>query len=841
MLRLTLSNLWSRKRRLTGAAVAIVIGVAFLFATLTVSDTLRAGFDDVFTAGTAGTDVVVRSATEIGSESAVQRGLVPESVADRLLAIDGVEQVVSAYEGTGQIVGRDGQRVGGDGPPANATGWIDDAELTAWRIAEGRAPASAGEVVIDRASARTGGLAVGDRTTVMVPGPEPVTVVGIATFDGADSQGPATFVMFDPETAQRLLVGDDDRASSLLIAAGEGVSPDALAARIAGELPADLEALTGAELAADQLADVEGDFLGFVRFFLTAFAGVALVVAAFGISTTLTIVAAQRTRESALLRALGGTRRQVLVASLVESALLGAVASAAGLGVGWVLGVGLRALLAGFGIDLPGSGLVVDTASVVTAIAAGTLVTIVAGLAPAVRASRVEPLAALRDVAIDRSGRSVPRAVAGAILAVAGGALVVAAASAAMVGLGVLALLGGIVLAGPVLVGPIVGVLGAPVRRLRGEPGRLAVANATRNPARTASTATGLLVGTAVVALFTSLGASVTASIDESVSESFGGDLVVSGESFSGAALDPELAPSLAAVDGVEHVSAISVVPALVGGSDVGPLAVDPAEFEPLLDVGVVEGDLASMGVGELAVSTGLAAERGWTLGRTVPVAFANGDVVPATVAAVYDVTGVMGDVIMHRDDWTPRARGAGDVVVMIGLADGADRAATTAEVADLAESFGAPAPQTREQYVDDVAAQVDQLLGLVYGLLALAVLIALIGIGNALSLAVHERTREVGMLRAVGLTRRQLRTTVRWEAVLTAVAGAAGGIAVGVLAGWGLLRAVGASEGLGVFVVPITPLAVVLVVAGLAGTIAAARPARRAARLDVVSALGVE
>jgi putative ABC transport system permease protein len=840
MLRLTLTNLWSRKRRLAGAAVAIVIGVAFLFATLTVSDTLRAGFDDVFTAGTAGTDVVVRGATEIGSESAVQRGLVPESIADDLRRVDGVERVVATYEGVGQIVGSDGERIGGNGPPTNATGWIDDPELTAWEITEGRAPTTAGEVVIDRASARAGGLEVGDRTTVLVPGPEPVTVVGVATFGDIDSQGPATFVMFHPATAQRLLVGDDAQASSLLVAAGEGVPPDVLAGRIATVLPDDVEALTGAELAADQLADVESDFLGFVRFFLTAFAGVALVVAAFGISTTLTIVAAQRTRESALLRALGGTRRQVLVSAVTESAVLGVTASAVGLGVGWVLGVGLRALLAGFGVDLPGSGLVVDTTSIVTAIAAGTLVTIVAGLAPALRASRVEPLAALRDVAIDRSGRSLPRAVVGAVVALAGGALVTVAASAPTVGLGVLALLAGIVLAGPVLVGPIVAVLGAPVRRLRGEPGRLAVANATRNPARTASTATGLLVGTAVVALFTSLGASVTASIDQSVSESFGGDLVVSGESFSGAALDPALAPAIAAVDGVERVSSISVVPALVGGSDLGPLAVDPAQFDPLLDVGVVDGDLATMRPGQVAVSTGLADERGWTVGSTMPVEFANGDEVLATVAATYDVTGVMGDVIVHQADWAPRSRGAGDIVVMIGLTEGADRAAVVAAVTDVAESFGAPAPQTREEYVDDVAAQVDQLLGLVYGLLALAVLIALIGIGNALSLAVHERTREVGMLRAVGLTRRQLRTTVRWEAVLTALAGAAGGIAVGVLAGWGLLRAVGASEGLGVFVAPIAPLAVVLVVAALAGMVAAVRPARRAARLDVVTALGV-
>jgi putative ABC transport system permease protein len=844
MWRLTFTNLWARKRRLVGASTAVVLGVAFLFATLVVSDTLRAGFDTLFTEANAGTDVVVRNATVIGGDETEQRGLLDGSLADRLEDVPGVAVVLPSIEGVAQIVGADGEALGGDGPPTFGANWIAHSDLNPYRLVEGRAPSAAGEVVIDRASANNGDLRIGSTTTVKTPAPTDVTVVGIATFGSSDSMGPTTFVAFTDGQARELF-SSGTSVSSFVMAGERGVDADQLRAAVTGVLPDGAEALTGTELSAEQLADIESDFLGFIEVFLLAFAGVALLVATFSIQNTLSILVAQRTRESALLRAVGASRRQVLLATTGEALAIGVAASLVGLAAGYGLGIGLRALISGLGVDLPGD-VVISSGSVMAAVTVGVVVTLIAGIAPAVRASRVAPLAALRDAAIDRSAVSVVRAVAGVLVTAGGVVLTVLATSQgdsafARAGLGSLVVVVGAVILGPVATRPVVAVLGAPVRALRGETGRLATRNATRNPRRTAATASALLVGTAVVALFATLGSSITASIEETVDANFGGDLVIVEDSFSGAGIDPRVAPAIEVLPDVEVAAALANAAVTIDGADSVPTVADPERLDAVLDLGVTAGSLADLAPGELAVSEHEADHNGWALGDDVVVGFADGTATPFTISVIYETRDLIGDVVMATEDWLPHAPSTGDVAVLIDLVDGADTAAVAGTVDALSATYAAPDAQTRDEYVDSVASEIEQLLAVVYGLLGLAVLIALLGIANTLALSIHERRRELGLLRALGQTRAQLRSTVRWEAVITAVFGTIGGVGLGVGLGWGLVRAIEAQEGMGTFTAPWPTLAIVVAAAAVAGTVAAVRPARRAARTDVIAALAGE
>jgi putative ABC transport system permease protein len=849
MFRFALRDLWARRRRVFATSTAVVIGVAFLFATLTLADTLRSGLGSLYAEQNAGLDVTVRNANVLGADDLQRRSLLDASLADDLAAVGGVERVRPVIEGSAQIVGADGADLGGDGPPTMATNWIDDPGLNAFEIVDGRAPSHVGadepvEIVVDQLSAADGGLDVGSRTSVKTPETTPAVVVGIASFAGRDSLGAATWVAFADADARRLLLADptSTAVTSLAVVASDGIEVAALRDAIAEMLPAEAEALTGDQLTAELVAAADRDFVGFIRIFLLAFAAIALLVATLSIYNTFSILVAQRTRQSALLRAIGASRRQVLTATLLEGLVTAIIASAIGLVVGYGLGVGLRELLASFAIDLPGS-FVVSTTSVAVAVTTGIVVTVVACLLPAVRAAGVAPLAALREAAVDGSSASWARTIVGALMLAAGVVVAVTATSSAndaftRAGIGALLVVVGAVVVGPVVVGPVSSMLGAP---LRGESGRMAVRNARRNPRRTAATASGLLVGTAVVVLFTVLGSSVTASIDDTIGRTFGGDLVVLQQSFSGASIDPGFAPAIEATDDIDIAAAMSFGPALVGGVESQVTAVDPGRFGAVLQLGHVAGDVATLAPGEFAASTGEAESRGWALGDDVEVTLVDGSTRSLTLGATYTETDIAGDILVDLADVDRSAGFEGDLAVLIGIADGVDEVTAAAAVDAIGAEFGAPASQTRTQYVDSIVSDVQTLLGLIYGLLGLAILIAVMGIANTLALTMHERTRELGLLRAVGQTRSQLRSTVRWEALLIALFGTLAGVGLGVFLGWALTRAAASQEGFGVFAVPVVPIAVIVVVGALAGVFAAARPARRAARLDVLDALATD
>ena len=845
MLRTTLTTLWSRKRRLAATSIAIVLGVAFLAATMILGATTKAGFRDTFTTANEGIDVVVRHATRIGSEESRMRGLIDESTVADVAAVDGVATAVAEVRGTAQLIGADGQPIGGDGPPTIAANWIADAELSWLTLSDGRPPQASGEVVVDQGTAERANLSIGDRTTVLTPAPASVTVVGLATYGETEQVGGVTYVAFETDTAQRLLAGNADSITGVLVRAADGISAEQLAARITPALPDGIEAITGAELTAEQQSDIESDFLGFFQTLLMAFAGIAIVVAAFSIHNTFSILVAQRTRESALMRALGASRRQVVVTIAAEALAVGVMASA----IGFAAGVGIAGVLQSVmeaGLELPAADLVINAGAIVASATIGIGTTLVASVGPAIKASRVPPLAALRDVAVDRSGVSVWRAVIGVVVAGVGSAALVTATSTpesalARAGLGALGLLAGAVVLGPVVARPAAAVIGVGPAALRGVSGRLARRNAMRNPRRIAASASALMVGTAVVGLFTTLGASVKASIDETVDDDFAGDLIVLPDGFSGSLLSPELAPAIAELPAIDLAVGTAYGPAVIDGDTVDVAATDVTGLSAVFDVGVSSGSLDGFSDRDVAISEDFADDNRLAVGSTVPMTWVDGATTDHRVTAVYHDRMTFGDVIVSVEALAAHVAQDNVTVVLVDAAAGVDVDAAKVAVGDVTARFGAPAPMDRDEYIDSVAEEVDSVLYFVYGMLAVAVIIALMGIANTLSLSVHERRRELGLARAVGQDRAQLRSTVRWESVIIAIFGTIGGIGLGGFLGWGIVRALEAQEGFGVFALPIIPLAAILGLAAAAGVVAALRPARRAARTDILAAIAAD
>src|SRR5215211_7863335 len=503
-------GLLAHKRRLIGTFLAVFLGVAFLSGTLVLGDTLRGNFDDLFTEANAGTDVVVRHASKLSTdpgEPDSQRGLLDASLVDTVRDVEGVAAAEGSVEGFGQLVGKNGDKLGGNGPPTLAGNWIEDRDLNPYQLAEGRAPRADDEVVINQGAADNGDLRIGDTTTVQTPEPVQVKIVGIATFGSSNGLGQVTFTAFTLESAQQHLIDRTDLVGSIGVKAQSGVSQDELLNRVQRVLPADVEAITGEKLTSENTSDINKEFLDLFTTFLTVFAGVALLVATFSIYNTFSIIVAQRTRESALLRAIGAGRGQILASVVVEALLVGIVASAVGL----LGGVGIAGLLKGifdaFGFSLPAGGLVFNASVAVIGMIVGVVVTLVAGVAPAVKASRVAPLAAIRDVSVERTTASAGRAITGLALTAIGVAVVLSAVLT----------IGGVVVFGPVVARPASGVIGAPLQWLRGVTGSLARQNAMRNPRRTSGTAAALMVGVGVVTLFTIFAASLKTAIDDSV------------------------------------------------------------------------------------------------------------------------------------------------------------------------------------------------------------------------------------------------------------------------------------------------------------------------------------
>ena len=839
-------NLWAHKRRLFSTVLAIALGVAFLAGTLLLSDTLRANFGKLFTQANGSTSVVIRSATKIsGGSGTTQRTGIDATLLPRIRAVAGVADAQPSIEGYGQLVGRGGKAIGGGGPPTRAANWISDRELNPYRLVAGRAPLADDEAVINRGAAKSGHLSLGAATILLTPRPVRVRIVGIATFGTADGFGPSTFTGLTLHAAQTDLTGSSHgQVSQVLVRAAPGVAPDQLAQRLQARLPAGLQAVTGSQLAAENYDSINSGFLGFLSTGLTAFAVIAVLVAAFSIYNTFSILAAQRSRESALLRALGGSRRQLITAGLLETLAVGA----AGSGIGWAGGVGIAVLLKGvfdgFGFALPAGGLVLKASSSLLAVLVGVAATVLAGALPAVRSSRTPPLAALREVAAEPPSVSRRRVAAGALILAAGIGTVIAGTTnvsqgAAMAG--AVATLAGFVVLGPAAARPAVTVLGAPIAGLRGVSGRLARDNALRNPRRTAATASALLVGVAVAGLFTVVGASMKATAASGVDHTLTADLVVDRGGYGGASggggLNPQLAADLSRLPGVQLATGLASGNAVLGGHTSKIAAADPASIRHVLDLGVTHGSLRDLNPGSLAVSSKAAAGQHWTIGSRVRVTYPDGTTATLRVAAIFGHPDITGDYLLDQAGWDPHAGQNLDSAVFVRVAAGSSANTVRAAVDAAAAGYGQPRVQDHAQYRASATSGVNTILGLVYVMLALAIVIALMGVANTLGLSIHERTRELGLLRAVGQQRRQARSMIRWESVIISVFGTAGGIALGTFLGWAVVKSASSST-LGVFAAPPGQLVIFLIAGALAGVLAGLRPARRAARLDVLTAI---
>jgi putative ABC transport system permease protein len=848
--RLSVSSLRAHKRRFAGTFFAVFLGVAFLAGTLVMGDTLRASFDSMFGSATSGTDAVVRSADAITTPGDSQgvRQPVRTDLVSTLEDVPGVAAAAPDIEGAGQLVGKNGKPVGGQGPPTLAGNWITDSELNPYQLAEGRAPQKSGEVVVNRGAAKKGDLKIGDTTTLRTPDPVKVTVVGLATFGGEDGMAQVTFTGMTRADAEKYLTARPGEAASIKVRAGPGVGEKELVDRLTPVLPKGVEAITGQESAEENTDMISSQFLSIFTTFLLVFSGIALLVATFSIHNTFAIVVAQRTRENALLRALGASRRQVTATTLVEATVVAVAASAAGLAGGIGIAAGLQTLFPAIGFPFPDGNLVISVLSMVLPLAVGIVVCLGSALLPAARAGRTAPLAALRETAVDTSGASRTRAVTGmglAALAVATtltGVLV--SPSIWLAAFGAVLALAAFVVLGPVASTSAVRILGGPLDRLRGVTGGLARRNALRSPKRTAATASALMIGVAVVSLFTVFGASLKATMDQTVSRSFAGDVAVSTPSFGagGSGLSPRLAGAIQQIPEVDTAVGLGRGVAKVDGEGRALTVTDPIALERTFDLGKVDGSLRGLGTDGIAITRSEADKQHLTTGERARLTFTDGTTQTFTVRAVYGRSELAGDYVITRAAWAPHRTQDADSLIAVSFKDGVSTDAGKAAVQKVADRYGNPEVQTRDDYAQSSAGGIDMMLTLVYALLALAVLIALLGIANTLTLAVHERTRELGLLRAVGQTRSQLRAMVRWESVLVAAFGTVGGLGLGAFLGWVLVKASdGASDSAFAFAIPPVQLVIVALVGLAAGALAGLRPARRAARLDVLRAIATE
>jgi putative ABC transport system permease protein len=845
MFKVSLAGLRAHKRRLAGTFLAVFLGVAFLAGTLVLSATLSTSIDGFFTRAYAGTDVVIRNAATVGSSVGAQRGPIAAEVADRVRAVDGVAVAAPTIEGFGQIVGRNGTAVSVDGPRV-AGNWIGDADLNPYRIASGRAPRADDEVVVNRATAKLGDLHPGDVTTLLTPAPAPVrvTVVGIVTFGNADAYGGTSYVGLTLDAARRYLAAGPAQISSVGVKARPGVGQDELARRIAAVLAPGVEAISGTRLTAENISSIDTGFLSVFRTFLTVFAVVALLVATFSINNTFSILVAQRTREAALLRAIGASRRQILASVVIEALAVGVIATAAGLAGGLGLAALLKSAFAGLGFDLPATGLVFTAATVAICVPVGIGVTLLAAAVPAVRASRVPPLAALREVAFDRARPSVTRLAIGGTLSLAGVVLALTGvggggSAMARAGIGAVLTLVGVVALGPAAARPAGALLGAPVA-LRGVAGVLARRNAMRNPRRTWGAAAALLIGVGVVTLFTVFAASLQESTVDGVKRAFTGDLAVSASQSGNGAVSPQVAADLGRLPQISAATGVGGGSALVAGRSVQVTVADPTALARVMNLDPAAGSVEHLAAGQFAVAENVARDRAWHTGASVTVGYADGATDTLTLGGIYRANPLLGDYLLPERTWRAHTSPYVDSVVYVALAGGADTGRARQAVTAAVAPYGAPTVRDRQQLIDASAKDIGQLLSVVYVMLVLAILIALMGIANTLSLAVHERTRELGVLRAVGATRRQIRFMVRWESAITAVFGTLGGLGVGAFLGWVLVRAA-SGQGISTFAAPPVPLTVVLIGGAVAGLLAGLLPARRAARLHLLQAIATE
>jgi putative ABC transport system permease protein len=867
MLALVLRGFVQRKLRVLLTAIAIALGVALMSGTYILTDTINHAFSEVFGTAYANKSVVVTEKETLGRGTGSEVSVLNEATLARIRAVPGVAAASGSVSSRAALFTTTGKRLTSGGAVA-----LVDAEqpprFESFTAAKGHLPSVADEVAIDQATAARERLKLGEQ--VVIAGRAPArryTISGIAKFAGSESFGGASVALLTPLQAE-YVAGELGGYDGINVAASPGVSPEQLASRVRAALPTTLTVRTGAQEAANQTSELEEE-LGFLRTFLLIFAYVALVVGAFIIFNTFSITVAQRTREFGLLRTLGASRAQIMRAVVEEGLLLGVVGAVIGLFGGIVLAPALDGLFKAFGADLPDNGTVLETRTVIVSLGVGIAVTVLAGFFPARRATRVPPIAAMREgVAIPPrplpTRRTLRIRFALYLVVVVGLRIIVGGATAVV--LLVVIVLRALQLRARLKRGGerparhyrVIPALGRAVGLLvswRGVTGRLATENSVRQPGRTLVTALALTVGLGLVAFISVLAAGTKTTIDHAVSRSFAGSLIVQ-NSQSQQGIPATVAPAIRTIHGVGEVTAIAFTKGTVRNlaAPGAPVidekstvtAIEPQSFGKMYKIEWEHGSaatLASLGYDSTVITHKFASAHHLRVGQRLSVLTPAGHAVVLKVAGIVkeEVIGLMSNLTISRALAHSAFGQREDGVDFVSYANGANGAEVHDGVdALLRHSFPQAHSQTAAQYTQEESNKVNKFLLLVYVLLALSVIVSLFGIVNTLVLSIYERTRELGMMRAIGTSRRQIRQMIRYESLITALIGGVLGLVIGVV--WAILVTTLALSGSGyVLSIPVGTLIVLLIAAALAGVLAAQLPARRAARLDVLGALASE
>jgi putative ABC transport system permease protein len=839
MWRVTLKGILAQRLRLVLTGLAVVIGVGFVSGTYVFGDTLNKAFDNLFSGIYANTDVVVQGSSAVSNN---ERPPFPESVLATVRRVDGVAEAEGSVEGPAQLVKADGKAVTTGGAPAQGFSWDTSAKLNPLDLVEGRPPTTADDVVLEKHNAGDNGFKVGQDIRIIVPaGPKTYRLVGLAQFPDGQSLGGSTTALFTLPEAQRAFQ-KEGLLDSINVAADPGVSPATLRDRIAAVVPHNLEVRTAQSVQQQQSKDIK-DQLSILTTFLLVFGFISVFVAAFIIFNTFSITVAQRARQLALLRAIGASGAQVTRMVIAEALVIGVIASVLGLLLGFGIALAIRGLFSAVGAGLPTAPLTLTTRTIVVGMLVGVLVTLAAALLPALRAARLSPMAALRSDVTISTGSRRRRIVIGTIVTLigaAGVALALQGNSAGQVltllGAGVLILFIGLAMLAPLIARPLARILGAPAARFAGVAGKLGRENAMRNPQRTAQTATALTIGLALVTFVTVFAASFSTSIGKDIDRQLKGDLVIYDQSsFLGFPLTAERAVAKQPL--VQTVTAARGGTARAGGSERAVSGVDPAAIAQAYDPEFTSGGWADLTNGGVAVSKDVASSLHVKVGDRLPVVFPKGGRQVLVVRAIYKSNQV-GDMIITLPDFERFFTEQLDLIMFVNGKPGADPGQLQRQVQAALAPYPNLTVQNQAQYKQYVEDQVNGFLQIVYGLLALAIIIAVFGIVNTLALSIFERTREIGLLRAVGMSARQARRMVRWEAVIVALLGGLLGVVLGLVFGVVLASA---TPDVNAITIPIGRIVIFFVLAGLAGVLAAIWPARRAAKLDVLRAVAHE
>jgi putative ABC transport system permease protein len=834
MWNVTIKGLLAHKLRLALTALAIVLGVTFISGTFVLTDTLHNTFSNLFGNIYAKVDFQVRGVAQLGSGGNAVRNELPESLLATVRGVPGVSAAEGQVTGYAQYIGHNGKAIQTGGAPTLGVSFDPYPQLSSLHLIAGGPPTTSTEVVMDAGTAQKYDFSVGQQVRILTAGPtQTFTIVGIADFGTANNLAGATLAAFTLPTAQAI-AQETGKLDDINVVTAPGADKSAVQQAIAKVLPPGVEVVTGQTVVNESTSSVN-QALGFFSTALLVFAFISLFVGAFTIFNTFSIIVGQRTRELALLRIVGANRRQIFRSVLGEAALTGLVSSVIGLGLGVLAAVGLEALLSGFGFTLPPGSLVFEPRTAIVGLLVGVGVTVVAALGPARGAVRIPPVAALDDRRSAPTASLRRRFIGGTALALVGVILLavgLAKPAIALVGIGAVCVFLGAATLAPAIARPLSSVIGRPLARLLGESGKLGRENSMRSPRRTAQTAAALMVGLALVAAISVFGASVSRSATSSADQAINADLIVT--------------PTGSGQLSNSAVSIGSAVPGVTANSSVYQgqfefrntlsqlTAVSTDNLAATVNLRMTSGTSAALAQDELLIDSTTAQNKHLAVGDTVAARFALTGPTTLRIGGIYQANSLIGSYLVSSAFFLSHypAQPPAALLLRTNGSTAVDNAVTKA-----LDSFPNIQVQTKAQFEQAQVSSINQILGLVYALLALAVLIALIGIVNTLMLSVFERTREIGLLRAVGMRRRQVRTMIRSEAVILAIFGAIIGIIIGTGMGIALVSSL-KNQGISETVVPWSSLVIFLILAALLGLVAASWPARRAAKLDVLAAI---